>query len=108
MIDPGQKWKAAIQENLRYAKAAVLLVSRYFFASDFIANHELPPILNTAAQNGLKVLWVAVSASPYEDSALSAFQAANDPSRPLDSLSQADLGRSLVTIAGKIRQALRA
>src|SRR5438270_517672 len=98
MIRSGEKWRAMIQSNLYSANVALLLVSRYFFASDFIAHNELPPLLEAAAQKGLIILWIAVSASAFQRSRLAEYQALNDPSRPLDSLTSAELGQELVRI----------
>jgi hypothetical protein len=63
------------------------------------------PALKAAEKEGLTILWVAVSYSLYMETDIAAYQAANNPARPLDALSPSALNEELVKIAQKIREA---
>ena len=101
-IKPGTKWKDEIEQALTRAKVAVLLVSPDFLASDFIATDELPPLLDAAEKEGLTILWVAVSTSSYKVTAIGKYQAANDPNRPLNSLTLANRDKIITRVCEQI------
>ena len=105
-IAAGSKWRDEIETALKEAKVAVLLVSPNYLASDFIAAQECPRLLAAAEAEGLKVIWVAVSASAYLETDIKDYQAANDPTRPLDCLKPAKLNEALVKICEAIRTAV--
>lgn len=102
-IRVGQPWREAIDRALASAKVAVLLVTHKFLASDFIVEHELPKLLD-AQKEGVVIVWIAVSASLYMETSLNHLQAANDPSHPLDTLTEAEAVQELALIAEKIKR----
>jgi hypothetical protein len=104
-IKPGNDWREEIERALASAKVAVLLVSPDYLASDFIAEHELPLLLRRAAEkDGLIIIWVAVRHAAYRETPLWNYQAVNDPGRPLNSLSPAELDTELLRICATIER----
>ena len=105
-IRAGAKWRKEIDNALGSAKVAVLLVSPEFLASKFIAESELPPLLQAAELDGLTILWIAVKPSLYEITAIAEYQALNDPSKPLATIRKVERGKVLVDICKQIEQAV--
>jgi hypothetical protein len=106
-IKPGSRWRDEIRSALRRARVAVLLVSPEFLASDFIATHELEPLLKAAGAEGLRILWVAVSASIVSETEIVEYEALYEPAMPLDKWKQktSTLNGILADIAKKILKA---
>src|SRR3954469_21433522 len=106
-IQPGDDWKQEIQNALDTAQVAVLLISADFFASDFIDENELPPLLAAAQAKGVRILPVILSASRFaRNPALGRFQAVNPPDQPLDAMPRADQEKVLDRLAQTIETAL--
>ena len=97
-IATGYLWDAEIKSALRRAQVAVLLVSRHFFASDFIRKVELPEILKAAKAKELTIHWIPVSFSNFSETELAPYQPAADPESPLRDLSESQQDRVLVEI----------
>jgi hypothetical protein len=106
-IAAGSAWSLQIGEALERAKVAVLLVTPWFLASDFIHNQELTPLLKKAAEGGVQILWIPVRASSYEATALKKYQAVIPPERPLAEM-KANRDKAWVTICEEIKKALEA
>ncbi len=101
-IQPGEIWADQIEAHLSQANVAVLLVSAYFLASDFIATTELPTIVDAAKAGRVTLMWVPVSASDWESTPLADFQAVISPAKPLDAMTDAAAKAALVTVAKRI------
>ena len=103
MIQPGSEWQSEIEKSLKSAKAAVFLVTQDFLASKFINAQEIPPLLERAKQDGVKIFWIACGSSTVADSPLNKFQGLNDPEKPLEMLPKAKRNQALVEIYKKIK-----
>lgn len=102
-IKTGQYWRSEIDQALERACIAILLVSPDFLASDFIAEHELPPLLKIAEQGGLVVACLHISHSLYDETEIGKYQALNDPSQTLDLLSRGERNRLLAKVCRVIK-----
>jgi internalin A len=69
-IAPGSQRFKEIRSALANSKIAVLLVSPDFWASDFIQEHELGPLLKKAEEGGVEILWIPVRESAYKQTQL--------------------------------------
>ncbi|HXT19458.1 MAG TPA: toll/interleukin-1 receptor domain-containing protein [Thermoanaerobaculia bacterium] len=107
-IKPGAQWLEEIRESLGRARVAVLLVSQNFLTSEFIREKELPELLKGAKARGCQVFWIAVTHSTVKDSEIWQVHAANDPAKPLASLSESDQDLALVEIYDRMKQAVSA
>ena len=102
-ITPGEIWRSEIEQALETAKVAVLLVSPYFLASDFIHNNELPPLLDKSCQNGLTIIWIPIDYSPYRDTKIERYQSAHPPEQPLSSLNKSERNKAWSRIYERIK-----
>ena len=90
-IQPGADWQQEIRHALDAAQVAVLVISADFFASDFIATDELPPLLAAAEAKGVLILPVIISASRFRRTlSLARFPPVNPPHRPLAKMPPAE------------------
>lgn len=104
-IQSGDKWEEKINTALEEANVAVLIVTKDFFNSNYITNHELPKILEKNKDNEFKLFWIAAGYSPYKATTLNSIQAANDPENPLESMTADQVNKTLSTIANSISEA---
>jgi hypothetical protein len=90
-IQSGDDWQREIRTPLDTARAAVLLISADFFASDYINESELPPLLAAAQAEGTRILPVIISACRFARTPeLARFQAVNSVDRPLKGMTEVD------------------
>ena len=106
-IEAGRKWREAIEAALAQASVALLLVSDHFLASEFVMGEEVPRLLAAAEAEGVRVLWVSLSACLVEETEIHQYQAVLPPSRPLDRMAEAEVKEALKTIGLEIRKALK-
>ncbi|MEM7087222.1 MAG: patatin-like phospholipase family protein [Bacteroidota bacterium] len=103
-IKAGDEWNREIEKALATTKVAVFLVTQNFLASEFIQEKEMGYFLEISKKENVPIIWVAVSSSLYEITPLKHIQCANDPEKPLDSLSEAEQNATLTNISKQIVQ----
>lgn len=87
-IRPGKDWLEEIENALASSSIAIFIVSRDFLASEFIMKTEVPKMLENSEKRGVKILSLIARHSHFKKSPLARFQAINEPSKPLNSLSE--------------------
>jgi formylglycine-generating enzyme required for sulfatase activity len=105
-IKPGALWRDEIEAAIADAKVATLLVSSNFLMSDFIIKKELPLLLNAAAKEGLKIVWIPIENCSWEITDIAYYQALCSPARPLVTLEPDELNEALVAIYKAIAAAI--
>lgn len=97
-IRPSADWHRKIQETIDSTAVAVLLVSQYFMASDYIRKHEVPPLLKACEEGKVALTCLHlrpthVDSLPFKvtmddgensEILLSKCQGLNDPGKPLE------------------------
>jgi hypothetical protein len=106
-IPPGAVWKEEIENAINSCKAAILLISANFFASDYIYADELPPLLDAAEKQGATILPLIVSPSRFLRSALKKFQTVNNPVKPLSDINSNDRNELYDKVAQTIEELFR-
>lgn len=106
-IQAGANWRDEIKNALQSAKVAILLVSSDFLASDYIAEDELPSLLEAAERRGATILSVILRPCLFNESDLSRFQAVNPPSEPLNTMKQAKRDEVWKKVAKLVREHLK-
>lgn len=106
-IRAGQDWRAEIKAAIDRAAVAILLIGPGFMASDFIAEHELPDLLEAAKTRGVKIYPLIVGYCNYKQSVLERYQAFNQPDLPLEALPTAEQNRILNALSLAVDEDLR-
>jgi len=104
-IAPGSKWLKEIEVALASTKVAILLVTPYFLASDFIHQNELTPLLKEAEKNNVCIIWIPVRACAYKETPLKDYQAVIGPEKPLANM-KAERDKAWVIICEEIKKAV--
>jgi nucleoside 2-deoxyribosyltransferase len=106
-IKVGESWHDEISRAITTADVAILLISADYLASDFIANQELPTLLESASQGRTLILPVMISPAFLDPaSPLVQFQFVNDPHRPLSALKPSEQDEVFTAVARVIQQRL--
>jgi hemoglobin-like flavoprotein len=106
-INPGEDWHAAIERELRRAKAAVFLVTPTFLTSEFITGEEVPKLLHRQEMEGLVVHALIAKPCDWQDHLIADFlrsrQLSHSPDRTLEEMDGPERRRGLNELVKQIR-----
>ncbi|HTK18222.1 MAG TPA: TIR domain-containing protein [Mucilaginibacter sp.] len=83
-LEGGDVWRKEIEAAIDRASIAINIVSRYYMASKFINEVELPAILKKAKNEGTLVLTVVARKCLFTEGPLGEFQSINEPNNPIE------------------------
>jgi hypothetical protein len=102
-IEAGKDWWKETKEALHNAKVAVLLISADFLNSGFIAEKEVPVLLERRLEEGLVVIPIIARPCPWKKIEwLAGIQARPKDSKPLSMHNEAEIEETLSEIAIEI------
>src|SRR5262249_46609429 len=88
-IKVGSQWRSEIKDAIERAEIVILLVSKEFLASEFIANNELPPLMKAVKRRGKLIIPIILNHVFLPPSVgLDEFQSLNPHSKPLAGMSK--------------------
>ena len=83
-IETGSEWDSTISRKINETAVAILLVSKDYLASKYIAKKEMKPIFEAHYNGELEVIQVIITPCIFSKiENLSKLQAINDPKQPL-------------------------
>lgn len=105
-IEAGSDWREAIQNAMKTCKIAILLISSNFLASPFIRDEELPKLLESRIEKGLKVVPIIIRPCMWQDNpVISSIQVLPKDGKPVISFPKSNGRRDQVWV--EIAQAIR-
>ena len=107
-LEPGDKWRETVIENLERASVVLLVVSPDFLASEFVMEFEYPKALKNAEEKGTKILMLIAGPCLLDEFEISDIQAINSPENTLQDLETngAEQERVFVSCAKAIKRYL--
>src|SRR5262245_33028046 len=108
-IETSANWKQTIEATIASSRIALLLVSKNFLKSDFIAAQELPTILKRHAKGGLKIWWIPlddISDTELRLAELNEIHAACPPNKPLSKLNGKERANAIAKVFERIIEEL--
>ena len=106
-IVASSRWREEIQKEIESSTIAVMLVSQYFLASEFIRDYERPMILERANKGGTHIVSLIIGYCQFEGSGLDGYQSINGPNKPLIAMTEAEQQKAMLDLATTIKLLLQ-
>ena len=102
---PGDIWLKEIEQALKRAQVALLLVSPDFLASEFIRRKELPALFEAAEKDGLTILWLPIRPCSWKrHRQIEQYQSVGSLDPTLAEMDEVKRDREMVKITDRIHQ----
>jgi hypothetical protein len=107
-ISPGTPWLAEINEQMRSARVALLLISPSFLTSEFILRHEVPTLFERHEASGTTIYPLLVRQCAWREVAwLSRLQMRPQAAKPVASFRGSRIDEILTDVALELAQIVR-
>lgn len=107
-IQPGEHWEPAIEDAIKEATVAIMLISVNYLSSDFILKKEIPALLEQKSKKNMRIFPIIVKPCPWRGiDWLEKIQVWPSGGNPLSGLTEFEVDTVLSEFAIKLSESLK-
>jgi hypothetical protein len=105
LLEPGLKWDEEIKNKLHSAHIVLMLISAYFFTTDYIWNIEVQNTFERQEKNEITAIPIILSPCAWMQTPIAQFQALPRKGRPITDF--ADKNTALLEVVNGVHRVIR-